>query len=193
MNDSIKTNLPEKFNEIVKISKDIGFTITCDLYTGSILRTLAASKPNSNFLELGTGTGLSLAWITDGMDEKSQILSIDNDSKLSKIAEDFYSNDKRVKISCQDGSEWINSYAGEKFDFVFADAYPGKIFDRKNLLELIKVGGLYIIDDLTIYPDWSDGHKRKINELIIDMENQTNFQITKLDWSTGLIIATKKY
>src|SRR5690606_4822485 len=193
MNDDITTNLPPRFNEIKKISEELEFTITCDLYTGSILRTLATSKPNSNILELGTGTGLSLAWIVDGMDDNSKVLSIDNDPELVDIAKSHFQNDNRVNIECCDGKDWLESYDGEKFDLVFADAYPGKIFDKEKVHDLIKVGGLYVIDDLTIKPGWSVEHQQKIQELIADMERLENFQITKLNWSTGLIIAAKKY
>ena len=193
MNDTISTNLPPQFNEIKKVSEALGFTLTCDMYTGSILRTLATSKPNANILELGTGTGLSLAWIVDGMDENSKVLSIDNDPKLVDIAKSHFQNDNRVNIECCDGKDWLESYDGEKFDLVFADAYPGKIFDKEKVHDLIKVGGLYVIDDLTIKPGWSVEHQQKIQELIADMERLENFQITKLNWSTGLIIAAKKY
>lgn len=193
MNDDISTNLPPQFNEIKKVSEALGFTLTCDLYTGSILRTLATSKPSANILELGTGTGLSLAWIVNGMDDNSKVLSIDNDPKLVDIANSYFQNDNRVSIECSDGKEWLESYHGEKFDLVFADAYPGKIFDKEKVLDLIKVGGFYVIDDLTIKPEWSDEHQQKIQDLTADMERLENFQITKLNWSTGLIIAAKKY
>ena len=53
-----------------------------DLYTGSLLKTLAASKPSGRFLELGTGTGLATAWIIAGLDEKSSLISIENNESL---------------------------------------------------------------------------------------------------------------
>ena len=39
-----------------------------DLYIGSLLKTLIASKPNAKLLKLGMGIGLSLSWMTDGME-----------------------------------------------------------------------------------------------------------------------------
>ena len=48
-----------------------------DPQTGSFLRALAASKPAANLLELGTGTGLSAAWLLDGMDATSQLDSVE--------------------------------------------------------------------------------------------------------------------
>jgi predicted O-methyltransferase YrrM len=38
-------------------SRLLKFALSSDVYTGCLLATLAASKPNGNLLEIGTGTG----------------------------------------------------------------------------------------------------------------------------------------
>jgi len=52
-----------------------------------MLRTLAASKPGGRFLELGTGTGIATAWLLEGMDERSTLISIDNDGAFKRLPE----------------------------------------------------------------------------------------------------------
>lgn len=116
MDDSNIRNKPKIHSEIEAKSKETGFSMPSDLYIGSLLKTLVTSKPKSNLLELGTGTGLSLSWMIDGMDSESRITSVDNDPELSEIAESFFGNDERVKIMCADGTEWIRNYGGDKFD-----------------------------------------------------------------------------
>jgi len=120
MNDLNILDIPEIHSEIENKSKEIGFTMPSDLYIGSLLKTLITSKPKSNILELGTGIGLSLSWMIDGMYSQSKLISIDNDPKLIEIAKNYFGKDKRVEIICADGTEWIKSYKGEKFDLVFA-------------------------------------------------------------------------
>ncbi|WP_310586228.1 hypothetical protein [Lacihabitans soyangensis] len=56
-------NIPVAYYTIDAATKDMGFTMPSDILTCSLLKTLAASKPNGKYLELGTGTGLSTAWI----------------------------------------------------------------------------------------------------------------------------------
>ena len=68
MNDSIIPDKPEILPEIEAKSKEIEFSMPSDYYVGSLLKTLIASKPKSRLLELGTGIGLSLSWMIDGMD-----------------------------------------------------------------------------------------------------------------------------
>ncbi|MBL6665539.1 class I SAM-dependent methyltransferase [Flavobacteriaceae bacterium] len=193
MNDLNILDIPEIHSEIENKSKEIGFTMPSDLYIGSLLKTLITSKPKSNILELGTGIGLSLSWMIDGMDSQSKLISIDNDPKLIEIAKNYFGKDKRVEIICADGTEWIKSYKGEKFDLVFADAWPGKYSEVDEILDSIKVGGLYIIDDMLTQPNWPKGHQENVDRLIEYLENRKNFNLTKMNWSTGIIIATKKH
>jgi hypothetical protein len=75
MLDSVNLNPPSVLKDIEEATRAIGFTMGSDLLTGSLLRTLAASKPSGIFLNLGTGTGLSAAWILDGMDAQSILMT----------------------------------------------------------------------------------------------------------------------
>ncbi|MCK0192142.1 class I SAM-dependent methyltransferase [Arenibacter sp. F20364] len=192
MNDLDISDRPMHYADIEKKSKEIGFTMPSDLYIGVLLKSLIASKPNSRFLELGTGIGLSLSWMVAGMNEGSELFTIDNDSKLSEIAKNYFGQDARVKIICEDGSEWIKNYRGKKFDLVFADAWPGKYSELDELLNLINVGGFYVVDDLNQQPNWPEGHFENVNRLVNYLEERQDLVVTKMNWSTGLIIAVKK-
>ncbi|MCJ8167580.1 class I SAM-dependent methyltransferase [Pontibacter sp. E15-1] len=192
MNDSNILDKPKIHSEIENKSKEIGFTMPSDLYIGTLLKTLITSKPKANLLELGTGIGLSLSWMIDGMDAESRLTSVDNDPKLIEIAENYFGQDKRVQIVCADGTEWIKNYKGDKFDLVFADAWPGKYSETDEILDLLKIGGLYIIDDMSTQPNWPDGHQENVNRLIEYLENREDLTLTKMNWSTGIIIAAKK-
>ena len=126
MTDEINQSIPDSYFDIDKATKENGFTMPSDILTCSLLRTLAASKPASKFLELGTGTGLSTSWILDGMDSNSTLISFDNDETLLLIAQTFLGQDKRLNLIQSDGEEWIQTNLGQKFDYVFADTWHGK-------------------------------------------------------------------
>jgi predicted O-methyltransferase YrrM len=162
-----------------------------DILIGTRLKSLVASKPGGNFLELGTGIGLSLAWMTDGMDDSSQLTSIDDDPKLTKIVSEWFGLDPRVNILCQDGADWIKNYFGELFDLIFADTWPGKYFDLEETLAILKIGGFYIIDDMNSQPNWPEGQAEKAKTLIEKLESLKGFTFTQLDWSTGVILICK--
>ena len=61
------TSYPEKYNDILKETRKLGFNQLSDAKIGSLLSTLCASKQEGKFLELGTGTGLCTVWMLHGM------------------------------------------------------------------------------------------------------------------------------
>src|SRR5262245_48768817 len=125
MNDHVVTNIPEEYQKIKKVTGELGFNMASDIQTGSLLKTLATSKRAGRFIELGTGTGLAISWIVAGMDKKSSLISIDNNSLLVDVARK-YIKDERIEFVVADGYEWILSHKETRFDFIFADAMPGK-------------------------------------------------------------------
>ena len=48
------------------------------------------------------------------------------------------------------------------------------------------------LDDMKKQPNWPEGHEEKANELVKTIEKRKDITITKMDWSTGLIVAVKK-
>lgn len=183
---------PELSEVIANDAETIGFKLSCDLETASLLRTLAASCKNARLLELGTGAGISTSWILDGMDNESTLLTVELDETAQNIAKKHLSSDKRVKLFTMDGADFIKELANQKFDFIFADTWPGKFYLLDETLDLLKSGGLYIIDDLIPISSWPEEHTKKVQDLINYLDARKDLIITKLNWSTGLLIATKK-
>ena len=192
MMEQINQSLPPFYAEINQATQTAGFTMASDVLTFSLLRTLAASKPAGRFLELGTGTGLSTAWILDGMDDASSLVSIDNAKEFLAIARNFLHGDKRLQLVEKDGEEWITDNKAQKFDYIFADTWHGKYFLLDEVLSMLNKGGLYIIDDMLHQPNWPEGHDEKVSKLIDDLEKRKDLVLTKQNWATGIIVATKR-
>ncbi|MFZ4453696.1 O-methyltransferase [Salibacterium aidingense] len=185
------TVLPPAAAQITKEVQDVGFTMNCDDETGALLRTLAASKKSSRFLELGTGAGFSTSWILDGMDKHSSLLTVEYDKTLHHIAEKYLGSDSRVEFVTGDGGEVIQNLQGQSFDFIFADTWPGKLRLLEETLHLVKSGGFYIIDDLLPQEEWPQKHRENIENVTEHLESRKDITSAGLDWSTGLMIAVK--
>lgn len=191
MKDTIISGIPGQYQSIKAASDQLEFNMASDLYTGSLLKTLAASKRDGRLLELGAGTGLATAWIVAGMDEKSSLTAIENNELLIEVAKKNII-DNRVEFVLADGYKWITDYKGEKFDFIFADAMPGKYDLFEETIAMLNKGGLYIIDDMLPQPNWPAEHDEKVNIFIKNLESRKDLLLTKMNWSTGIIIVTKK-
>jgi predicted O-methyltransferase YrrM len=165
--------------------------MSCDNNTGTFLRTLAASKKSGAFLELGTGAGISTCWILDGMDGQSNLTTVELDESLHSIAKKHLGHDDRIEFFTGDGEEFIKTNADKRYDFIFADTWPGKFYLLDETLTMLNAGGFFIIDDLLPVPTWPEGHEEKVQHLIQYLEAREDLQLTKLNWSTGLILTAK--
>jgi predicted O-methyltransferase YrrM len=191
MNDLENLQPPAALGAILQETESVGFTMASEQQTGSLLRTLAATKPGGKFLEIGTGTGAGSCWLLDGMDESSSLLTIDQSAEFSAIAKKHLGHDPRLQFLTGDAGPFLTQATPASFDFIFADSQPGKFYLLDETLGLLKTGGLYIIDDLLPQLGWAPDHPPKVAALIAYLENRADLRITKLNWASGLIVATK--
>jgi predicted O-methyltransferase YrrM len=192
MNDSTRLKIPETIAAIEADTRSLGFSMASDYQTGCLLRTLASTKPGGRILELGTGTGLSTCWLLDGMDQTAKLVTVDNDENVVEVAKLHLGQDSRVVFHAEDGSTFLEKLKGEVFDLIFADTWPGKIWSLDAALNLMADGGMYVVDDMSHQAHWPEDHLPKIDKLIEQLEARSDMHITKLNWSTGIMILTKK-
>ncbi len=192
MDDHKNIAPPPALSAILEETRALGFGMASDMQTGALLRTLAASRAGGTLLELGTGTGMSAAWILDGMDPGSTLLSIDNNPVVSDIARRHLGGDLRVRFVVGDGASVLETLRGRLFDLIFADSWPGKYDHLDESLALLRPGALYVIDDMLPQPNWPDGHAAKADRLIETLEKRDDLIITKLNWSTGIILCARR-
>jgi predicted O-methyltransferase YrrM len=182
---------PPAWKAINQDTISAGFEMASAPLTGSFLRTLATSKREARFLELGTGTGISTAWILEGMDHNSSLISVDNDPTVIQIAYKHLGGDPRLTLKSRDGFEFLKEVQGEQFDYIFADTWAGKYEQLELALNMVKVGGFYIIDDMLPQENWPTGHAQKVKDLLRNLESLANFNLAKMNWATGLVLMVK--
>jgi predicted O-methyltransferase YrrM len=192
MNDPQDLKEPKSLAGIWADTRAMGFTMASEPMTCSLLRTLVASKPAAKVLELGSGTGLSTAWLLGGMDADSSLLTVDNDEKALSVLSRHLGSDPRLTVHCGDGDEFLHLLAGQRFDFIFADTWAGKYRLLDEALALLKPSGLYVIDDMLPQPNWPPGHADKVANLVHVLEHRDDLHVTKMSWASGLIVATRK-
>ena len=168
-----------------------GFSFPSDYKLGGLLRVLAASKPGGNLLEVGTGTGLATAWLLDGMDASAHLTSIEANGKWAAIAAKHLRTDPRLKLLDADAFSWFGGQADASFDFVFADAMPGKFDGFDALWRLLKPGGIYVIDDLMPQPNWPEGQQERVDIVLKDLDERPDARVARLSWATDIVIAVK--
>ena len=191
MYDQEINDAPAVLDAILSDTRALGFTMASEPQTGSLLRSLAASKPNGDFLELGTGTGVGTAWLIAGMDAGSRLLTVEIDAAASRVAQRHLGHDSRVTFHVMDGADFLQSCAPERFDLVYADAWPGKFSHLESALSLLRIGGFYFVDDLLPQASWPEGHAPRVPALIEQLTHRPGFVATALAWSSGLLLLVR--
>lgn len=182
---------PPALHRIERDAEQIGFALSSEPKTGAMLRALAASKPGGRFLELGTGAGVGTSWLLAGMNASSTLVSVDNDARVQAIAREHLGRDGRVTFLCLDGAAFLERSAGQSFDLVYADTWPGKFTHLNEALSLVGAGGIYLVDDLLPQPSWPEGHAVKVPPLVAALEHQSGFVATKVAWASGLMMLVR--
>jgi predicted O-methyltransferase YrrM len=191
MDDLKSITPPSQLAEIDHETQMMSFNMASEPQTGSLLRALAASKPRGKFLEIGTGTGYGTAWILDGMDAASKLQTVDINPEVQSIAKKYLGSDGRLSFFTQDAIAFLVTRQKNSYDFIFADAMPGK-FERLDVtLGLLKPGGILLLDDLLPQPNWPEGHERKVEQLLGQLNDLAGYRVSKLRWSTGIVILTR--
>jgi predicted O-methyltransferase YrrM len=127
------------------------------------------------------------------MDAESSLLSIDNNATYLAVADNVLGDDVRLQLLCTDAGTWLEDETQTReFDFIFADAWPGKYASLDAVLGTLSAGGMYVIDDMLPQPNWPEGHDDKVDKLVADLESRDELHVVKLAWSTGILIATNK-
>ena len=101
---------PSRLEWIDERTTKLQFPMASEPLVGAMLRVLASSKPGGRFLELGTGTGIATAWILDGMDAHSNLLSVDSDAAVQAVARNSPGADSRLKPGNMTGwnTHWLS-------------------------------------------------------------------------------------
>jgi predicted O-methyltransferase YrrM len=138
---------------------------------GALLRCLAAGHPGGLIGEIGTGPGVSTAWLLSALGQSARLISCEIDSELAEGAAAFFAGWPQVAIRSGDWRRVLSP--SEPFDLLFFDADAQVLLARRDgwdqLLELLKPGGTVVMDDLAPVEMWPSewkgmtDHKREFS------------------------------
>ena len=118
----------------------------------SFLRVMLSIKKPMRILELGTAVGYSAILMSEYIDEKGQIITIENYDKRIPIAKENIKKAGRenvIKLLEGDAMEIMPTLESNRFDFVFMDAAKAQyIHFLPEVLRLMKKDGVLITDNV---------------------------------------------
>lgn len=169
-----------------------GFTQQGDIEVARFIGALARIVRPGRALELGTGMGFTTHHILANLPSDGTFDSVENDAGLIEVAQEMIVQDGRVTLHHRPGEAFIGEYMfGEKYDFIFADTWPGKYHLLDEVLSMVGPGGVYVIDDMNLCAAWPDGHEEKAKALISRLLNLKGWTFAYYTFGTGVGVAQR--
>ncbi|MEU3203372.1 class I SAM-dependent methyltransferase [Streptomyces cyaneofuscatus] len=183
---------PPQLHAILADAERAAFAMSCEERTGSLLATLAASKPDARFLELGTGVGAGTAWLASGMTAGAYLTTVEADDTVQHIARQHLGHDSRIEFVHADADTWLTEQQDTQlFDFAYVDCRPGKYLRLPDLLALLNPGALYVVDDMLPQVTWPTDHQARVDGFLERLPEVPNWRATPMSWSSGLVVAAR--
>jgi len=163
-----------------------GFRYSSEPPAGRLLAVLSAAvPPGGRLLEIGTGAGVGLAWLVDGLGGRLdvEVRSVEQDPVLGEAAAaaDWPEN---VTLHQGDILEIIDSLG--TFDLIFADAEGGKWHGLDRTIAALAPGGHLVVDDMAVEHEQT----ARVRETL---KAGPGLTAVELGCGTGLIIATRRH
>ncbi|NRB08832.1 MAG: hypothetical protein HRU34_18040 [Richelia sp.] len=86
----------------------------------------------------------------DGCTIQTCNVTVENAPVLIGIAQEYLREDRRVIFHVGDGADFMEKFNSqeEQLDLIFADTWAGKYTHLNQAIQVLKPGGLYVIDDM---------------------------------------------
>ena len=114
---------------------------------GQFLAVLAAGCHGGRIGEIGTGTGVAAAWMASVMPPDCTLVTVEIDGPRAAAAAGLLAADGRVTVLSGDARALLGPHA--PFDLLFADGGWRDPAGLGTLVDLVRVGGQLVMDDVT--------------------------------------------
>lgn len=172
----------------------------------SFLRVMLSIKKPMRILELGTAVGYSAILMSECINEKGQIITIENYDKRIPIAKENIKKAGRenvIKLLEGDAMEIMPTLESDQFDFVFMDAAKAQyIHFLPEVLRLMKKDAVLITDNVLQEGDLIQSkyvvrrrdrtiHKR-MREYLEVVKNHPQIETSIVPIGDGITMSVKK-
>jgi demethylmenaquinone methyltransferase/2-methoxy-6-polyprenyl-1,4-benzoquinol methylase len=168
------------------------FRLSCDPAVGGLLAVLAAHlQPGSRVLELGTGSGVSTAWIVSGLLPRTDVTvtTVERDPRTAQLAA-LGSWPGFVDLRRGDALDVLHE--GGTFDLIFADARGGKWEGLDLTMAALNPGSLLVVDDMTPVPEWAAEQQARQDEVRRALLTSPLLTSVELSHGSGVILSARR-
>jgi demethylmenaquinone methyltransferase/2-methoxy-6-polyprenyl-1,4-benzoquinol methylase len=184
--------LPPRVDAAYLSARQAGFTLSCEPGVGWLLAALSASVPGGGrVLELGTGAGVGLAFIVDGLHGRLdvEVVTVDIEESMHALTRQR-PWPATVHFELGDGAELVGALG--TFDLIFADAPGGKLFGLDRTIDALRPGGVLLVDDMDLDKHEDPELREALAGVRRHLFDHEDLACAELGYSSGVIVATRR-
>jgi predicted O-methyltransferase YrrM len=137
---------PPLVEKALELAHKKNFQNSCIREVGQLLRLLVASTKPGTIAKIGTGCGVSSAWMLEGLRSHHQFISVENDLALHQAVSELFVIESRATFI---GGDWRDLLKCQPFQLVFVDVGNAKDDGSDAIIEATALGGFIVLDDFT--------------------------------------------
>ncbi len=146
-----RMRVPPLVEQAATLARRMGFENSCIPEVGRLLAVLAAGVRGGTIGEVGAGCGVGAAWLASGLATDSCFVTVESDDGRAASVATLFRDRPNIRVLHGD---WHDILAHGPFDLLFVDASPAKYDEPAVVVELLRTGGLVVLDDLTPEEYW---------------------------------------
>ena len=173
--EDFSQNLDPVQKEIISYNKNLGDIKKMQIAVSQchFLKLITKISKAKSILEIGTFTGLSALSMSLALPEDGTLIALDKNNDTNIKAKEFFKKakqDKKIKIITKPALETLKELQNDnlKFDIIFIDADKDNYKNYyNNAIEMLKTGGLIIVDNVLWHGEVADENNNKKFTIII--------------------------
>jgi len=182
---------PELVRGALSIAQSMGFTHSCSDETGRLLRLLASQFTAGTIAEIGTGCGVGAAWMASALSPSVHLVTVELDEMRANASQSLFARTPNVTVLLGD---WSQLRAQAPFAMLFADGGNAKENGAPDLVEMMRPGGLIVLDDLTPIEQWPaewQGGQDPVRDFWLNDDRVLAAEI-RVSPSSSILLATRR-
>ena len=137
---------PKLLDPIQRDSAALGLSLHIDEEAGGLLRALTATKPGGFVLQMGSGCCAMTAWLADGADITTQVITLVEDGKRAALADKYFADALNITVHRQTPLAFLQDVSANRFNLICIDELPDDAV-IKTALDLLAPAGIFFVID----------------------------------------------
>jgi len=142
----LKTYIPPLVTRAMKLAEQMNYTCPCSVESGRLLQLLASQLQSGVIGEIGTGCGISAAWIVSALSPGTSFFTVEENPLRAAAARALFDPLLNVRVIHGSYTDFLRNW---RFGLLYAGQSSESRPEPEVFVHALRTGGLLVLDGLT--------------------------------------------